>query len=110
MYRMLSVLAITVAMTLWFQGGPAKGQAIPKSLQQAGDDAAIKQRRNAWIVGVAGGLIDGTYMRFADELAKVLDDGDNLRRSADGVVWAASISTTLFICAASMSPSRNQMC
>ena len=47
MYRMLSVLAITVAMTLWFQGGPAKGQAIPESLQQAGDDAAIKQRRNA---------------------------------------------------------------
>ena len=79
MYRMLSVLAITVAMTLWFQGGPAKGQAIPESLQQAGDDAAIKQRRNAWTVGVAGGLIDGTYMRFADELAKVLDDGDNLR-------------------------------
>ena len=79
MYRMLSVLAITVAMTLWSQGGPANGQAIPKSLQQAGDDAAIKQRRNAWIVGVAGGLIDGTYMRFADELAKVLDDGDNLR-------------------------------
>jgi TRAP-type uncharacterized transport system substrate-binding protein len=76
---MLSVLAFTVAMTLWFQGGPASGQAIPKSLQQAGDDAAIKQRKNAWTVGVAGGLIDGTYMRFADELAKVLDDGDNLR-------------------------------
>ena len=79
MYRMLSVLAITIAMTLWFQGGPAKAQAIPKSLQQADGDAAIKQRRNAWTVGVAGGLIDGTYMRFADELAKVLDDGDNLR-------------------------------
>ena len=30
-------------------------------------------------MGVAGGLIDGTYMRFADELGKVLDDGDNLR-------------------------------
>ena len=30
-------------------------------------------------MGIAGELIDGTYMRFADELAKVLDDGDNLR-------------------------------
>src|SRR5262249_61564131 len=39
----------------------------------------IKQRKNNWTIGVAGGLIDGTYMRFADELAKVLDDGDNLR-------------------------------
>src|SRR5262245_59361350 len=79
MYRTLSVLAITVATILCFQCGPATGQAIPKSLQQAGDDATIKQRKNAWTVGVAGGLIDGTYMRFADELAKVLDDGDNLR-------------------------------
>jgi TRAP-type uncharacterized transport system substrate-binding protein len=31
------------------------------------------------VVGVAGGLLSGTYMRFADELAQVLDDGDNLR-------------------------------
>src|SRR5262249_24562683 len=38
-----------------------------------------KERKNAWTVGIVGGLIDGTYMRFADELAKVLDDGDNLR-------------------------------
>ena len=30
-------------------------------------------------MGIVGGLIDGTYMRFADELGKVLDDGDNLR-------------------------------
>ena len=48
-------------------------------LQEGGSDAAIKQRKNAWTVGIAGGLIDGTYMRFADELGKVLDDGDNLR-------------------------------
>jgi TRAP-type uncharacterized transport system substrate-binding protein len=79
MYRILSVLVFAVAVTLCLQGGPANAQAIPKSLQQTGDDAAIKQRKNAWTVGVAGGLIDGTYMRFADELAKVLDDGDNLR-------------------------------
>ena len=79
MYHILSVLAITVAMTSWFQTDPAKGQTIPKSLQEGGSEAAIKERKNAWTVGVAGGLIDGTYMRFADELAKVLDDGDNLR-------------------------------
>ena len=57
----------------------ANAQAIPKSIQQGGSDAAIKERKNAWTVGIAGGLIDGTYMRFADELGKVLDDGDNLR-------------------------------
>ena len=54
-------------------------QVIPKSLSEGGTEFAINQRKNAWTVGVVGGLIDGTYMRFADELGKVLDDGDNLR-------------------------------
>ena len=39
----------------------------------------MRQRKNAWTVGIVGGLISGTYMRFADEIATVLDDGDNLR-------------------------------
>src|ERR1700760_3739088 len=60
-------------------GSPARAQAIPKSLQPNGSETATKDRRNAWVVGVAGGLLSGTYMRFADELAQVLDDGDNLR-------------------------------
>jgi len=58
---------------------PAQAQEIPKSLEQGGTDAALKQRRNAWTVGVAGGQLSGTYMTLADELAEVLDDGDNLR-------------------------------
>ena len=61
------------------QVGTATAQTIPPSLLQGGTDAAIKERKNGWTVGIAGGFIDGTYMRFADELAKVLDDGDNLR-------------------------------
>jgi uncharacterized protein len=58
---------------------PAHAQAIPKSLEQGGTDAALKVRRNTWTVGVAGGQLSGTYMTLADELAEVLDDGDNLR-------------------------------
>jgi hypothetical protein len=58
---------------------PAQAQVVPKSLEQGGPDAALKQRKNAWTVGVAGGQRSGTYMTFADELAQVLDDGDNLR-------------------------------
>jgi TRAP-type uncharacterized transport system substrate-binding protein len=34
---------------------------------------------NAWTVGVAGGLLEGTFIRYAADLAKVLDDGPNLR-------------------------------
>jgi TRAP transporter TAXI family solute receptor len=58
---------------------PAHAQAIPKSLEQGGTDAALRERRNTWTVGVAGGQLSGTYMTLADELAEVLDDGDNLR-------------------------------
>jgi TRAP-type uncharacterized transport system substrate-binding protein len=76
MYR---VLRGVVALFSLFQIDIANAQAIPKSIQQGGSEYAIRERKNAWTVGIAGGLIDGTYMRFADELAKVLDDGDNLR-------------------------------
>jgi TRAP-type uncharacterized transport system substrate-binding protein len=58
---------------------PAYAQAIPKSLETGGTDSAVRERKNQWTVGVAGGLLNGTNMTFADELAKVLDDGDNLR-------------------------------
>src|SRR3954467_15276993 len=34
---------------------------------------------NTWTVGVAGGLLEGTFIRYAADLAKVLDDGNNLR-------------------------------
>jgi TRAP transporter TAXI family solute receptor len=58
---------------------PAQAQSVPKSLELGGSDAAQRNRRNNWTVGVAGGQLSGTYMTFANELAEVLDDGDNLR-------------------------------
>jgi ABC-type amino acid transport substrate-binding protein len=71
---------ILVAMPLMTElVAPAHAQVIPKSLEQGGTDAALRERRNAWTVGVAGGQLSGTYMTLADELAQVLDDGDNLR-------------------------------
>ena len=56
-----------------------QAQAIPKSLEQSGPDAELRARKNEWTVGVAGGLLSGSNMTFADEMAQVLDDGDNLR-------------------------------
>jgi TRAP-type uncharacterized transport system substrate-binding protein len=58
---------------------PAHAQMVPKSLEQGGSDAALKVRKNSWTVGVAGGQLTGTFMTFANELAEVLNDGDNLR-------------------------------
>jgi TRAP-type uncharacterized transport system substrate-binding protein len=71
-----SLVAVTLGIGLV---APARSQALPKSLEQGGTDAALKARTNDWTVGVAGGILSGTYMSFAAELAQVLDDGDKLR-------------------------------
>jgi len=41
--------------------------------------AAQKTRINAWTIGLAAGRIEGAPLQFASELARVLDDGNNMR-------------------------------
>jgi TRAP-type uncharacterized transport system substrate-binding protein len=79
--RRLSLIGIALfsLLALWIAHLPASAQAIPKSLEQGGTEVELKSRKNMWTVGIAGGLLSGTYMRFAEEIAKVLDDGDNMR-------------------------------
>jgi len=71
--------AFGLAFGLLVGAAAVVGQTIPKSLQEGGPEEILKQRQNNWTVGIAGGNMDGTYLRFADELGKVLDDGDELR-------------------------------
>jgi TRAP-type uncharacterized transport system substrate-binding protein len=80
MLRIVSVsAAILTVLCFWGGQSPAGAQAIPKSLQATGPEGAVKDRKNAGTVGLVGGQLSGTYMTFADELARALDDGDNLR-------------------------------
>jgi len=51
-----------------------KPQAAPNKRRVA----EIKQKLNGWTVGLAGGLLEGAPVRFATEIARVADDGDNL--------------------------------
>jgi TRAP-type uncharacterized transport system substrate-binding protein len=37
-----------------------------------------QEKINAWTVGLAGGLLEGAPIRFAAEISRVVDDGDNL--------------------------------
>jgi TRAP-type uncharacterized transport system substrate-binding protein len=37
-----------------------------------------KEAMNAWTVGLAAGLLEGAPIRFASEMARVVDDGENL--------------------------------
>ncbi len=41
-------------------------------------DLGRKAAINAWTVGIAGGLLEGAPLRLAAEMARVVDDGDNL--------------------------------
>jgi TRAP-type uncharacterized transport system substrate-binding protein len=52
---------------------PGGSQGLTQTL------SAMAARANAGTVGVISGGVDGTYIRFAADLAAVLDDGDNLR-------------------------------
>lgn len=46
---------------------------------QATSEARNRERVNAGTLGLAAGQLEGAPLRFATELARVLDDGDNLR-------------------------------
>src|SRR5262249_38601244 len=52
---------------------PSQGVSVVR------DETLVKLKRNAWTVGLAAGLPEGAPLRFAVELARVLDDGDNMR-------------------------------
>jgi TRAP-type uncharacterized transport system substrate-binding protein len=57
---------------------PRRAQPIPnKPINE--DEIAKAARINNWTVGLAGGLLEGTFSKYAADLGRALDDGDNLR-------------------------------
>ncbi len=62
----------------------AQAQPKDKTLRRVvtratGAEAKRKEVINAWTVGLAAGRIEGAPLLLAAELARVLDDGDNMR-------------------------------
>jgi TRAP-type uncharacterized transport system substrate-binding protein len=58
----------------------AKTKAVvARPTNLAAIEQAQKDRINAWTVGLAAGRLEGAPLQFASELARVLDDGDNMR-------------------------------
>jgi TRAP-type uncharacterized transport system substrate-binding protein len=58
------------------QAAPKRAVArpVPATAEQV-----HKDRINAWTLGLAAGRLEGAPIQFASELARVLDDGDNMR-------------------------------
>jgi TRAP-type uncharacterized transport system substrate-binding protein len=62
------------------QAAPAPRRALPLPNKPVTEDENAKALRlNNWTLGLAGGLLEGTFSKYAADLGKALDDGDNLR-------------------------------
>ena len=60
-------------------GSPTPAAAQPSADRPMQSAAmATKLKLNAWTVGLAGGLLEGAPIRFATEIARVVDEGDAL--------------------------------
>jgi TRAP-type uncharacterized transport system substrate-binding protein len=67
--------AFTVA-----QAAPAPRRAQPIPNKPVTEEENAKALRiNNWTIGLAGGLLEGTFSKYAADLGKALDDADNLR-------------------------------
>jgi TRAP-type uncharacterized transport system substrate-binding protein len=79
--KQLVAMLILVLPVAAYSDPPLVAPAPPgRAPTAAASGEAFKvARANDWTVSIAGGLLEGTFIRFAAELAKALDDGDNLR-------------------------------
>jgi len=60
------------------QTGSGLPELRPRSRVSIASELPVKDKLNAWTVGLAGGLLEGAPIRFATEIARAVDDGDNL--------------------------------
>jgi TRAP-type uncharacterized transport system substrate-binding protein len=78
--RFIAILAPLLAALV---AGPsqaqtnAAGHGAPTA--SASGEGGKVARINNWIIAIAAGLLEGSFIRFAAELGKALDDGENLR-------------------------------
>src|SRR6476660_4338198 len=76
----LPASAQTNILTLAQAPAPAPKRALPIPNKPVSIEEADKAARiNNWTVGLAGGLLEGTFSKYAADLGKALDDADNLR-------------------------------
>jgi TRAP-type uncharacterized transport system substrate-binding protein len=72
-------LAALVIVTFLLCGSSGAQSRRSQNVSQAPSsipaDAQIKQRLNAWTVGLAGGLLEGAPIRLATDMARVVNDG-----------------------------------
>jgi TRAP-type uncharacterized transport system substrate-binding protein len=72
---LVALLIVTLAPCGSGFAAPRRIQNAPPASAASSSEAEIRDRLNAWTVGLAGGLLEGAPIRFATEIARVVDDG-----------------------------------
>src|SRR5260370_3008983 len=86
MEMLMSLIKFSSAMALAVLGLQLAANAQPLPTREpaaaaaavASADIAAKERINAWTVGLAGGFIEGSPLRLAEEIARVVNEQDKL--------------------------------
>ena len=74
----VGVLALLLLATMpGFVAAQPADQAATRAPARPLDATAV-DALNAWTVGLAGGLLEGAPIRFATEIARAVDDGENM--------------------------------
>jgi TRAP-type uncharacterized transport system substrate-binding protein len=77
--RILLLLAALAPGILALQPANVDAQTQgPRPPRNASPHTVQTERMNSWTVGLAGGQLEGAPIRFATEIARVVDDGPNL--------------------------------
>jgi TRAP-type uncharacterized transport system substrate-binding protein len=71
-----SAIVVLLSSLLWCDPGVAQSRAASsRPSSNAVNEAVMRDRVNASTVGLAGGLLEGAPIRFATEIARVVNDG-----------------------------------
>ena len=79
----LARAAITLMMVVFLTTNPASAQSPrmskdPRSAART-EEMKIRDRLNAWTVGLAGGLLEGAPIRLATEIARIVNGGGEMQ-------------------------------
>jgi TRAP-type uncharacterized transport system substrate-binding protein len=75
-WKLLSALAVVALIAL--SGNVTARTQGARAARSASQYVAQQEKMNAWTVGLAAGQLEGAPIRFAAEIARVVDDGPNL--------------------------------
>ena len=74
----LSALAGLLVAAAWSHSADAQGRLRAPTAAETGETSKVQQINN-WTLGLAGGLPEGTFIRFAAEIARNLNDPTEMR-------------------------------